>query len=275
MRAPIWLYRAGLGFVFGSRVLMLEHIGRKSGARRYVVLEVVGHPAPEIYIVASGFGEHAQWFRNLMAHPRVRVSAAGAGRASRRLAGSQRPRRWPVTRAGIRAHGRSSRTFWRTRSARRSVNATPRCPWSSCAWTGLVHETRADRVAMTAAGQTGRARPAGAAWRGTCSPYCQTNSSPVGNGTTPASTTAPSPGASRTRNPSSTQTVRLGSARSGTAGATAEPLPGVPARPGVAPQHRAEPDGRKATTEPAGSTESPVGTERARVLRFSQGHPGA
>lgn len=29
-RAPIWLYRAGLGFVFGSRILMLEHVGRRS-----------------------------------------------------------------------------------------------------------------------------------------------------------------------------------------------------------------------------------------------------
>src|SRR4051812_14571562 len=26
---PIWLYRAGLGSVFGSRTLMLEHVGRK------------------------------------------------------------------------------------------------------------------------------------------------------------------------------------------------------------------------------------------------------
>lgn len=78
-RAPIWLYRARLGFLFGSRTLMLEHVGRKSGARRYVVLEVVGHPAPDVYIVASGFGERAQWFRNLAADPRVRVSAAGHG----------------------------------------------------------------------------------------------------------------------------------------------------------------------------------------------------
>jgi hypothetical protein len=27
MRAPIWLYRARLGFLFRSRMLMLEHIG--------------------------------------------------------------------------------------------------------------------------------------------------------------------------------------------------------------------------------------------------------
>lgn len=79
VRAPIWLYRAGLGFVFGSRLLMLEHRGRTSGARRYVVLEVVDHPSPGRYVVASGFGGRAQWYRNVRADPRVRVSVAGRG----------------------------------------------------------------------------------------------------------------------------------------------------------------------------------------------------
>jgi deazaflavin-dependent oxidoreductase (nitroreductase family) len=60
-------------------MLMVEHTGRKSGARRYVVLEVVCHPTPDVYIIASGFGIRAQWFRNLMANPRVRVSIAGDG----------------------------------------------------------------------------------------------------------------------------------------------------------------------------------------------------
>ncbi|MGH3594278.1 MAG: nitroreductase family deazaflavin-dependent oxidoreductase, partial [Pseudonocardiaceae bacterium] len=59
VRAPIWLYRARLGFLFGSRMLLLEHVGRKTGARRYVVLEVVGHPTPGTYVVASGFGDRA------------------------------------------------------------------------------------------------------------------------------------------------------------------------------------------------------------------------
>jgi deazaflavin-dependent oxidoreductase (nitroreductase family) len=79
MRTPIWLYRARLGFLLGTRMLMLEHIGRKTGAKRYVVLEVVGHPSPDAYIIASGFGDHSQWFRNLMANPNVRVSVAGHG----------------------------------------------------------------------------------------------------------------------------------------------------------------------------------------------------
>jgi len=75
MRAPIWIYKARAGALLSSRLLMLEHIGRKSGARRDVVLEVVDHPTPETFIVASGFGSKAQWFRNIEANPRVRVYA--------------------------------------------------------------------------------------------------------------------------------------------------------------------------------------------------------
>ncbi len=76
MRAPLWLYRARLGQVFGSRMLMLEHIGRRSGRTRQVVLEVFDHPDPNTYSVASGFGTRAQWFRNVQANPRVRVTVA-------------------------------------------------------------------------------------------------------------------------------------------------------------------------------------------------------
>lgn len=75
MRAPIWIYKARAGALFGSRILMLEHIGRKSGEPRFVVLEVLDHPSPDAYVVASGFGRKAQWFRNIEANPRVRVYA--------------------------------------------------------------------------------------------------------------------------------------------------------------------------------------------------------
>lgn len=79
MRLPIRLYRAGLGLLLGSRLLMLEHLGRRTGARRHVVLEVVGHPAPDVYTVASGFGRRADWFRNVSAEPRVRVTVGRRG----------------------------------------------------------------------------------------------------------------------------------------------------------------------------------------------------
>lgn len=73
VRAPVWVYRARLGFILGRRLLMLEHTGRTSGLPRYVVLEVIDHPRPERWIVASGFGHRAQWFRNVRHDPRVRV----------------------------------------------------------------------------------------------------------------------------------------------------------------------------------------------------------
>jgi deazaflavin-dependent oxidoreductase (nitroreductase family) len=82
VRTPIWLYRARLGFLFGHRLLMLEHVGRTSGLRRYVVLEVVDRPAPDRYVVVSGFGAQAQWLRNVLAHPQVRVSVGFRGSVS-------------------------------------------------------------------------------------------------------------------------------------------------------------------------------------------------
>ena len=72
-RAPIWLYRAHLGGLLGSRLLMLEHRGRITGQPRRVVLEVVDHPTPQRYVVASGFGSRAQWFQNVRAQPDVRI----------------------------------------------------------------------------------------------------------------------------------------------------------------------------------------------------------
>lgn len=81
VRAPILLYRAGLGFLFGSRLLMMEHRGRRSGERRFVALEVVDHPATDRYVIVSGFGTGSQWYRNIVADPHVRVSCGFRRRA--------------------------------------------------------------------------------------------------------------------------------------------------------------------------------------------------
>jgi hypothetical protein len=40
MRAPIALYRVGLGGLLGKRFLLLEHTGRKSGLTRRTALEI-------------------------------------------------------------------------------------------------------------------------------------------------------------------------------------------------------------------------------------------
>lgn len=74
VRAPIPLYRNGFGWLLGSRVLMLGHTGRSTGQIRYVCLEVVERPTPDEIIVVSGFGDEAQWYRNLQADPVCWVS---------------------------------------------------------------------------------------------------------------------------------------------------------------------------------------------------------
>lgn len=71
-RLPIHVFRAGLGRVFGKRLLLLHHTGRVSGRRRQVVLEVVAHDRQRgSWTVASGFGPKADWYQNLRQHPRT------------------------------------------------------------------------------------------------------------------------------------------------------------------------------------------------------------
>ncbi|AWT52948.1 nitroreductase family deazaflavin-dependent oxidoreductase [Mycolicibacterium smegmatis] len=73
-RAPISMFRANLGWMFGNRLLLLHHIGRVSGKNREVVLEVVEHdPQTGAYTVASGWGPKAAWYRNVLAEPRVTI----------------------------------------------------------------------------------------------------------------------------------------------------------------------------------------------------------
>jgi deazaflavin-dependent oxidoreductase (nitroreductase family) len=73
-RAPIWLYRAKLGFLLGGRFLLLNHTGRKSGLPRQTVLEVVKHDSTShIYYLASGYGEKSDWYQNINKNPQVRI----------------------------------------------------------------------------------------------------------------------------------------------------------------------------------------------------------
>ncbi|MGH3724996.1 MAG: nitroreductase family deazaflavin-dependent oxidoreductase [Mycobacterium sp.] len=67
-RLPISLYRAGLGFLMGQRLMLLTHTGRKSGQPRQSVLEVVGREEGG-YLAASGFGAAADWFKNIRKTP--------------------------------------------------------------------------------------------------------------------------------------------------------------------------------------------------------------
>ncbi len=84
VRAPIGLFKARLGFVFGGRMLMLVHRGRKSGLERFVVLEAVDRESKDKVLIASGFGPGAEWYRNLKADPSCQVSIGFRNRVDAR-----------------------------------------------------------------------------------------------------------------------------------------------------------------------------------------------
>ncbi len=67
-RGPVYLYHWGLGWLFGHRLLLLTHTGRRTGLRRQTVLEVVEYrkDGPEV-VVANGFGPDCDWVRNIEA----------------------------------------------------------------------------------------------------------------------------------------------------------------------------------------------------------------
>ncbi len=78
LRLPIWLYHLHLGWLLGHRFLMLTHRGRKSGLSRQTVVEVVTYDqVTSTYIIASGWGEKSDWFRNVQKTPQVSVNVAG------------------------------------------------------------------------------------------------------------------------------------------------------------------------------------------------------
>jgi deazaflavin-dependent oxidoreductase (nitroreductase family) len=73
-RAPIWLYRIGLGGLMTKRMVLLNHIGRKSGKTRQAVVEVAKHDKDsDAYYVASGWGAKSDWYRNLLANPGITI----------------------------------------------------------------------------------------------------------------------------------------------------------------------------------------------------------
>lgn len=73
-RLPIHFYRMGLGWLFGGRIMLVNHVGRITGKRRQVILEVVAHNANDgSYVAASGWGPAAAWYRNILHTPDVTI----------------------------------------------------------------------------------------------------------------------------------------------------------------------------------------------------------
>lgn len=81
-RAPVVLFRLRLGWLFGTRLLLLSHVGRHSGRVRTTVLEVVAHhDDPPVWYVAAAWGDRSDWFRNLIRNPVAEISVGRNRRA--------------------------------------------------------------------------------------------------------------------------------------------------------------------------------------------------
>jgi deazaflavin-dependent oxidoreductase (nitroreductase family) len=77
-RAPVYLYRLGLGGILGHRFLLLTHRGRTSGKVYHTVIEVIRYdPRTRESVVVSGWGERADWYRNVRASPALAVETGG------------------------------------------------------------------------------------------------------------------------------------------------------------------------------------------------------
>jgi F420H(2)-dependent quinone reductase len=97
------VYRATHGLV-GHRIpglppmLLLDHVGAKSGQRRTAPL-VYLRDGDDVVIVASkgGYPRHPAWFHNLRAHPDTSVQIGGERRAvhARVATAEEHQRLWP------------------------------------------------------------------------------------------------------------------------------------------------------------------------------------
>ena len=73
-RAPTVLYRVGLGWLLGHRLVLLTHRGRQTGRIRRTVVEVVRYDrATKACVVASAWGLQSDWCRNIKKTPALLV----------------------------------------------------------------------------------------------------------------------------------------------------------------------------------------------------------
>lgn len=70
-KPPRFAYALGLGPYIGKLVLLLTTTGRKTGLSRVTPLQY--EQIDGKYFVASAFGDRADWYRNILADPDVRV----------------------------------------------------------------------------------------------------------------------------------------------------------------------------------------------------------
>jgi deazaflavin-dependent oxidoreductase (nitroreductase family) len=73
-KIPIFAWRLGLGPILGKYILIFTHIGRKTGEPRRTAVEF--HTINGMKYIPCTFGVKSQWYRNLLANPRVTIQSA-------------------------------------------------------------------------------------------------------------------------------------------------------------------------------------------------------
>ncbi len=80
-------------------MLLLDHVGARSGTRRTTPLLYVDDP-PNVVLVASkgGYPQNPAWYHNLRAHPNTEIQVGSERRAvtARVATASERERLWPM-----------------------------------------------------------------------------------------------------------------------------------------------------------------------------------
>ena len=104
MKGHVAIYRATGGRIGhkppgGPPMLLLDHVGAKSGTKRTAPLIYIAD-GEDVAIVASkgGYPKHPAWFHNLKAHPETTVQIGTEKRAVRARVATpeERARLWPM-----------------------------------------------------------------------------------------------------------------------------------------------------------------------------------
>jgi deazaflavin-dependent oxidoreductase (nitroreductase family) len=98
-----WLFKTTRGKIGGKfegrPMLLLFHVGRKTGEPRETLIQYYPH-GDEMVIVGSNGGrdKHPAWLHNVRANPQVEVEVGGRRRRARArvLDGTERDELWPV-----------------------------------------------------------------------------------------------------------------------------------------------------------------------------------
>lgn len=73
-KAPVHLWRLGLGPIIGHIFILITHTGRKSGLPRRTMTEY--HTLGGKKYVPCAFGKRSDWYKNIAADPRVTIQTA-------------------------------------------------------------------------------------------------------------------------------------------------------------------------------------------------------